>query len=60
MADALPGMINISLLLATPLFQRCCEDEGITYQVSYQICKEVTKKDGIGRNQDDEQSVECL
>jgi hypothetical protein len=37
-----------------------CEDEGITYQVSYQICKEVTEKDGIGRNQDDEQSVECL
>jgi hypothetical protein len=47
-------------MTVTTTNDQLCEDEGITYQVSYQICKEVTKKDGIGRNQDDEQSVECL
>jgi hypothetical protein len=37
-----------------------CEGVGILKSSIIPECKEVTKEDGIGRNEGDEQSVECL
>jgi hypothetical protein len=39
---------------------RICEGVGTLNSIPYQVCKDVTKEDGIGRNEGDEQSIGCL